>query len=114
VYRHRLRQPPQVNDCGAPYAPIVRLEAGMSPPAAFSYIGSFLSRLGQCSLLQAVGQLPFAHVRFRGQQLKRLYAQFGYAHFSVWPQAGAGDSPMFSPGAQDAWRRLAPDSRLRR
>jgi alkylated DNA repair protein (DNA oxidative demethylase) len=55
----------------------------MSLPRGLSYIAEFLSPDEQGSLLQEIRELHFTHDRFRGQQLKRRYAQFGYAYVSI-------------------------------
>jgi alkylated DNA repair protein (DNA oxidative demethylase) len=52
-------------------------------PDGFSYIESFLTSAQHDSLLTEVEALQFARDRFRGQQLKRTYAQFGYTYLST-------------------------------
>ena len=48
-----------------------------------SYNDHFLSPDEQRTLVQTILALDFVHDRFRGQQLKRRYAQFGYAYAST-------------------------------
>jgi hypothetical protein len=54
-----------------------------TPPPGFSYISGFLSPDEQLSLLGHLRSLDYAHDTFRGQRLKRRYAQFGYAYVST-------------------------------
>jgi alkylated DNA repair dioxygenase AlkB len=54
----------------------------MTAPDGFTYVPHFLTAEEQQSLLTQLQALPFAHDRFRGQQLKRGYAQFGQAYVS--------------------------------
>jgi alkylated DNA repair dioxygenase AlkB len=48
----------------------------------FTYIPSFLTPSEHQTLL-GLRELAFAHDSFRGQQLKRSYAQFGYSYGST-------------------------------
>jgi alkylated DNA repair dioxygenase AlkB len=54
-----------------------------SPPMGFSYIPDFLDPDEQEALLRILHDLEFVHDTFRGQRLKRSYAQFGYAYAST-------------------------------
>jgi alkylated DNA repair protein (DNA oxidative demethylase) len=55
----------------------------MTTPDGFAYIPKFLTPSEQATLLVQLRELAFAHDTFRGQQLKRSYAQFGYAYGST-------------------------------
>jgi len=52
-------------------------------PDGLSYFPEFLTTEAQHELVQQLATLPFEHDSFRGQQLKRSYAQFGYAYVST-------------------------------
>jgi DNA oxidative demethylase len=52
-------------------------------PEGFSYIPGFLTPQEQRTLLRQLKDLDYAHDTFRGQRLKRSYAQFGYAYVST-------------------------------
>ena len=52
-------------------------------PDGFAYIPNFLTPGDQQMLLGQLRGLAFGHDTFRGQQLKRSYAQFGYAYGST-------------------------------
>jgi alkylated DNA repair dioxygenase AlkB len=52
-------------------------------PDGCSYVPEFLTANEQQILLHELATLSFAHDSFRGQQLKRSYAQFGYAYAST-------------------------------
>ncbi len=52
-------------------------------PQGFLYVADFLSSEEQAGLLRELQALEFQHDRFRGQRLKRGYAQFGYAYVST-------------------------------
>jgi alkylated DNA repair dioxygenase AlkB len=54
-----------------------------TPPTGFSYVAPFLGPDEQLALLRQLRSLDYAHDRFRGQRLKRGYAQFGYAYVST-------------------------------
>ncbi len=72
----------------------------MTVPDGFTYIPDFLTPQEQEGLLRDVNALPFEHDRFRGQQLKRSYAQFGYAYAP--PDASPSprqNSPRSSPAS---------------
>ena len=62
-----------------------------APPEGLLYVPDFLSPEEQAGLLQELHSLSFEHDFFRGQRLRRGYAQFGY-------------SPT-SPRAE-SWKRL--------
>jgi alkylated DNA repair dioxygenase AlkB len=55
----------------------------MAAPAGFSYFPNFLTPQEQADLLEQLRGLRYEHDSFRGQQLKRSYAQFGYAYKST-------------------------------
>ncbi len=55
----------------------------MVAPEGLVYIPDVLSRTEQEDLLQGVRALRYTHDVFRGQTLKRGYAQFGYAYVST-------------------------------
>jgi alkylated DNA repair protein (DNA oxidative demethylase) len=52
-------------------------------PEGFQYVADFLSAEEQAALLQELRALDYQHDMFRGQRLKRGYAQFGYAYVST-------------------------------
>jgi alkylated DNA repair dioxygenase AlkB len=52
-------------------------------PSGFEYVGDFLSNDEQAVLLRELMALGYQHDTFRGQRLKRGYAQFGYAYVST-------------------------------
>lgn len=52
-------------------------------PEGFLYIPDFLSFNEQASLLHELRSLVYKHDVFRGQKLKRGYAQFGYSYVST-------------------------------
>ena len=52
-------------------------------PKGFLYIPDFLSLNEQGSLLHELRSLVYKHDVFRGQKLKRGYAQFGYSYVST-------------------------------
>jgi DNA oxidative demethylase len=52
-------------------------------PEGFRYHATFLSSDEQEALRRQLDQLTFEHDTFRGQRLKRGYAQFGYAYVST-------------------------------
>lgn len=62
-------------------------------PAGFSYAAGFLEHEEQDALLRRVQTLEFKHDTFRGQRLKRSYAQFGYAYVSTGRRVDSA-SPM--------------------
>src|SRR5437867_2620438 len=65
-------------------------------PEGFSYVPGFLSAEEQHTLLQRLEQLDYEHDYFRGQRLKRGYAQFGYAYVSTGRTLNpAGPLPQF-------------------
>ena len=55
----------------------------MSTPNGFLYIPEFLTPQEQEFLLPQVRELPFDRHSFRGQQLKRSYAQFGHEYVTA-------------------------------
>ncbi len=52
-------------------------------PEGFSYIPNFLSPQEHDGCVEQIRALPFVHDSFRGQQLKRSYAQFRFAYAST-------------------------------
>jgi DNA oxidative demethylase len=52
-------------------------------PEGFLFVADFLSAAEQSELLRELVALAFEHDIFRGQRLKRGYAQFGYAYVST-------------------------------
>jgi alkylated DNA repair dioxygenase AlkB len=52
-------------------------------PEDFVYVADFLSAEDQAALLRELRSLDYQHDTFRGQILKRGYAQFGYAYVST-------------------------------
>ncbi len=54
-----------------------------TPPEGFSYLADFLNQDEQLALLSRLRDLDYQHDTFRGQRLKRAYAQFGYAYVST-------------------------------
>ena len=62
----------------------------------FSYIQNFLQQQEQTKLLEQLKTLEYTHDFFRGQKLKRAYAQFGYTYISIWRRIEqASDIPEF-------------------
>jgi DNA oxidative demethylase len=55
----------------------------MGAPDGFVYVAKFLSDAEQGSLLREVRVLTYTHDRFRGQTMKRGWAQFGYEYVSI-------------------------------
>jgi alkylated DNA repair dioxygenase AlkB len=53
------------------------------PPEGFLYVPHLLSHDEQRTLVEQLQGLTFEHDQFRGQRLKRGYAQFGYAYVST-------------------------------
>jgi alkylated DNA repair dioxygenase AlkB len=54
-----------------------------SAPEGLVYVANFLSGEEQAALLRELRALDYQHDTFRGQRLKRGYAQFGYAYVST-------------------------------
>jgi alkylated DNA repair protein (DNA oxidative demethylase) len=52
-------------------------------PEGFVSVANFLSAEEQATLLRELRALRYQHDTFRGQRLKRGYAQFGYAYVST-------------------------------
>lgn len=57
-----------------------------TPPEGFTYVPDFLSEEAQSELLSQIVSLNYEHDSFRGQTLKRGYAQFGHAYVSTGRQ----------------------------
>jgi alkylated DNA repair protein (DNA oxidative demethylase) len=55
----------------------------MTTPEGFSYIPGFLDHAEHDALLRNIQELAFVHDQYRGKQLKRRYAQYGYAYISA-------------------------------
>jgi alkylated DNA repair dioxygenase AlkB len=55
----------------------------MIAPDGFLFVPDFLALVEQSELLHELAALIYEHDTFRGQQLKRGYAQFGYAYIST-------------------------------
>jgi alkylated DNA repair dioxygenase AlkB len=55
----------------------------MIAPDGFLFVPDFLSPTEQSELLHKLAALTYEHDTFRGQRLKRGYAQFGYAYVST-------------------------------
>jgi alkylated DNA repair dioxygenase AlkB len=55
----------------------------IAAPEGFLYVADFLSAQEQETLLRHLHALDFHHDTFRGQRLRRGYAQFGYAYVST-------------------------------
>jgi alkylated DNA repair dioxygenase AlkB len=54
-----------------------------TPPDGFTYVAAFLNQAEQVALQQQLDALDYEHDVFRGQRLKRGYAQFGYSYVST-------------------------------
>ena len=52
-------------------------------PEGFLYVADFLTGEEQAAVLRELQALDFQHDTFRGQRLKRGYAQFGYVYVST-------------------------------
>ena len=74
----------------------------------FTYVANFLTPQEQERLLSAVQGLQFQHDRFRGQQLKRSYAQFGYAYTSTGRKLQS--APAFLPFLTDLIAKATPQA----
>ena len=59
------------------------LTRAISPPEGFSYLTDFLAADEQQELLRLLQTLEYTHDTFRGQKLKRRYAQFGHAYVTT-------------------------------
>ena len=55
----------------------------MAAPEGFLFVSDFLSTREQMDLLRELAEMNYEHDTFRGQLLKRGYAQFGYAYVSI-------------------------------
>jgi len=55
----------------------------MTRPVGFEFVGEFLNAEQQAELLRELANLNYHHDSFRGQKLKRSYAQFGFAYVST-------------------------------
>jgi alkylated DNA repair dioxygenase AlkB len=79
-------------------------------PIGLEYVADFLSGEEQATLLRELRALPFQHDTFRGQQLKRSYAQFGYAYVSTGRRLEATAAmPEFLRAVIDKVRPRCPD-----
>jgi DNA oxidative demethylase len=75
----------------------LNLERAMAtPPDGLIYVSGFSPPEEQAFLLRCLENLEYKHDVFRGQQLKRRYAQFGYAYVSTGRKLGfAAPMPEF-------------------
>lgn len=68
----------------------------MTSPEGFLFVDGFLDEVEQIDLLRELISLEYRHDSFRGQRLKRGYAQFGYAYISTGRKLEAvADLPAF-------------------
>ena len=61
----------------------MKIETTGTMPDGLSYVPDFLSRAEHDHLLSQLRGLEFKHDKFRGQELKRSYAQFGYSYVTT-------------------------------
>lgn len=59
------------------------MKKSQDSPQGLLYIPAFLSAEDQLSLLRELETLDYKHDSFRGQKLKRSYAQFGFEYVST-------------------------------
>ena len=79
-------------------------------PESFVYVADFLSLDEQAALLRELRALPYQHDTFRGQRLKRGYAQFGYAYVSTGRKLEVTAAmPEFLRAVIDKGRSHCPD-----
>src|SRR5215469_13923327 len=79
-------------------------------PEGFLYVADFLTKEEQAVLLRELWALPYQHDTFRGQRLKRGYAQFGYAYVSTGRKLEVTTSiPEFLRAVIDRARLHCPD-----
>jgi len=79
-----------------------------SPPG-FEYVADFLSAEEQVALLRELASLEYQHDTFRGQTLKRRYAQFGYAYVSIGRKLEPAPTiPAFLHVAMEKVKRHCP------
>src|SRR5690242_11863088 len=84
--------------------------AALSAPDGFQYFADFLNDAAQVELLARVKQLDFTHDSFRGQTLKRGYAQFGFAYVSTGRKTVPAPAwPEFLTTLATAARTHCPD-----
>jgi hypothetical protein len=55
----------------------------MIAPDGFLFVPDLLALVEPSELLHELAARPYEHQTFRGQRLKRGYAQFGYAYIST-------------------------------
>jgi alkylated DNA repair dioxygenase AlkB len=79
-------------------------------PEGFSYVPGFLSPEEQLGLLRQLRALDYKHDTFRGQRLRRAYAQFGYAYVSTGRRlTPAAPLPDFLTALIDKGRSYYPE-----
>src|SRR5262245_16139898 len=79
-------------------------------PEGFTYVGDFLADDAQRDLRAMLPLLTFTRDKFRGQWLKRRYAQFGHAYVSIGRKlAPAPAFPDFLVALRDKVLRLCPE-----
>lgn len=87
------------------------IRGGMpAAPEGLTYLAEFLAKEQQSAILDQILLVPFVHDSFRGRQLKRSYAQFGYAYASTGRKLGiAPPFPEFLCAlVEKGLSRLAP------
>src|ERR1043166_5785969 len=78
-------------------------------PAGLCFVLDFLSQREQEDLLDNLEALTFEHDIFRGQRLKRSYAQFGYSYVSSGRRLIATEAlPPFLRAIADRAQPLCP------
>jgi DNA oxidative demethylase len=75
-------------------------------PEGFLYIPDFLLLKEQAALLHELRSLIYKHDVFRGQKLKRGYAQFGYSYVSTGRKLEV--APMIPPFLQTLINKASP------
>jgi alkylated DNA repair dioxygenase AlkB len=81
----------------------------MSPPTGFHYDPQFLTAQEARDLTAQVEALDYRHDSFRGQRLRRAYAQFGYAYVSTGRKlVAAAPMPDFLEPVLERLLRLCP------
>lgn len=79
-------------------------------PEGFVYVADFLSAEEQAALLRELRALQYQHDTFRGQRLRRGYAQFGYAYVSTGRKVETTAAmPEFLRAVIDKARPHCPD-----
>jgi alkylated DNA repair dioxygenase AlkB len=75
-------------------------------PEGFTYVQAILSPDEQETLLCEVRDLPYEHDVFRGQLMKRAWAQFGYSYVSVGQKLTP--APQMPPYLKTVIEKAAP------